>query len=146
MSSPETTLPTRRIGDGPDALDVSVVGLGCNNFGWRLDLEGTRAVLDAALDAGITLLDTADVYGGAGGSEQLMGEVLEGRRDDVVLATKFGMDMGDAPGKPGAAPGSRDYIRWAVEGSLRRLRTDRIDLSSTTRLTASPRSPTRSRR
>ena len=127
MSSPATDLPTRRIGDGATALEVSVVGLGCNNFGGRLDLEGTRAVLEAALDAGITLLDTADVYGGSGGSELLIGEVLEGRREEVVLATKFGMDMsgGDVPEAP---KGSRDYIRWAVEGSLRRLRTDRIDL------------------
>src|SRR6266702_2641794 len=83
----------RRLGkDGPE---VSVVGLGCNNFGGRVDLEGTRAVVDAALDAGITLLDTADVYGNRGGSEELLGEVLQGRRDRVVLATKFGSDMGD---------------------------------------------------
>src|SRR5215213_4229844 len=126
MSTPATTLQTRTIGDEHSGVDVSVVGLGCNNFGWRLDIDGTRAVLEAALGAGITLLDTADIYGDGGGSETLMGEVLEGRRDDYVLATKFGMDMGD--GSPDVPRGSRDYIRWAVEGSLERLRTDRIDL------------------
>jgi aryl-alcohol dehydrogenase-like predicted oxidoreductase len=113
---------TRRLGtDGPE---VSAVGLGCNNFGMRVDLEGTRAVVDAALDAGITLLDTADIYGGKGGSESLLGEVLDGRRDRAVLATKFGGDMGDGT----EARGSRDYIRKAVEDSLQRLRTDYIDL------------------
>ena len=128
MSGPPTTLPTRRIGDGPDALEVSVVGLGCNNFGWRLDLDGTRAVLDAALDAGITLFDTADVYGGGGDSERLMGEVLDGRRSEYVIATKFGMEMSGAEGVPDVPRGSRDYIRWAAEGSLERLRVERIDL------------------
>jgi len=113
---------TRRLGtEGPE---VSVVGLGCNNFGMRVDLDGTRAVVDAALEAGITLLDTADIYGGKGGSESFLGEVLDGRRDRVVLATKFGGDMGDGT----EARGSRDYIRKAVEGSLKRLRTDYIDL------------------
>ena len=113
---------TRRLGnEGPE---VSVVGLGCNNFGGRVDLVGTRAVVDAALDAGITLLDTADVYGNKGGSESFLGEVLEGRRDQVVLATKFGGDMGDGT----TARGSREYIRKAVDASLERLRTDRIDL------------------
>ena len=112
----------RRLGaEGPE---VSVVGLGCNNFGGRVDLGGTRAVVDAALDAGITLFDTADVYGGKGGSEAFLGELLEGRRDRVVLATKFGGDMGDGT----EARGSRDYIRKAVDASLRRLRTDYIDL------------------
>ncbi|MFL5981687.1 MAG: aldo/keto reductase [Gaiellaceae bacterium] len=112
----------RRLGnDGPT---VSVVGLGCNNFGMRVDLDGTRAVVDAALDAGITLFDTADIYGGTGGSESFLGEVLEGRRDRVVLATKFGGDMGDGT----EARGSREYIRKAVEASLQRLRTDYIDL------------------
>jgi aryl-alcohol dehydrogenase-like predicted oxidoreductase len=109
---------------GAEGPEVSAVGLGCNNFGMRVDLDGTRAVVEAALDAGVTLLDTADVYGGKGGSETFLGEVLEGRRDGVVLATKFGGDMGDGT----EARGSRDYIRKAVEGSLRRLRTDRIDL------------------
>jgi aryl-alcohol dehydrogenase-like predicted oxidoreductase len=113
---------TRRLGnDGPE---VSVVGLGCNNFGGRVDLEGTRAVVDAALDAGITLFDTADIYGDKGGSESFLGEVLAGRRDGVVLATKFGGDMGDGT----QARGSRDYIRKAVDASLQRLRTDHIDL------------------
>ena len=110
---------------GRSELTVSAVGLGCNNFGRRLDKAGTRAVLDAALDQGITLMDTADVYGGGGASESLMGELLEGRRDRVVLATKFGMDMGEDGDVP---RGSRAYARRAVEGSLRRLRTDVIDL------------------
>jgi aryl-alcohol dehydrogenase-like predicted oxidoreductase len=112
----------RRLGkEGPE---VSVVGLGCNNFGGRVDLEGTRAVVAAALDAGITLLDTADIYGNRGGSEEFLGEVLEGRRDRVRLATKFGGDMGDGE----TARGSRAYVRKAIEGSLRRLRTDHVDL------------------
>jgi aryl-alcohol dehydrogenase-like predicted oxidoreductase len=113
---------TRRLGsEGPE---VSVVGLGCNNFGGRVDLAGTRAVVDAALDAGVTLFDTADVYGGQGGSERFLGEVLEGRRDQVLLATKFGGDMGDGT----EARGSREYIRKAIDGSLERLRTDYVDL------------------
>jgi len=113
---------TRRLGsEGPE---VSVVGLGCNNFGMRVDLERTRAVVDAALDAGITLFDTADIYGGQGGSESFLGEVLEGRRDRVVLATKFGGDMGDGT----ETRGSRDYIRKAIDASLRRLRTDYVDV------------------
>jgi aryl-alcohol dehydrogenase-like predicted oxidoreductase len=112
----------RRLGsDGPE---VSVVGLGCNNFGMRVDLEGTRAVVEAALEAGVTLFDTADIYGNKGGSESFLGEVLEGRRDRVVLATKFGGDMGDGT----EARGSRDYIRKACAASLERLRTDVIDL------------------
>ncbi|MDT7798630.1 MAG: hypothetical protein QOI78_2063 [Actinomycetota bacterium] len=114
---------------GNSGLLVSVVGLGCNNFGGRLDIDGTRAVVDAALDAGITLFDTADIYGGAGASESLLGEVLRGRRDDVVLATKFGhqnytMDYSPAAG----AKAGRSYIRRAAEASLRRLQTDYIDL------------------
>jgi aryl-alcohol dehydrogenase-like predicted oxidoreductase len=113
---------------GHSGLVVSVVGLGGNNFGRRLDVDGTRAVVDAAFDAGITLIDTADIYGNQGGSESLLGEVLEGRRDQVVLATKFGMDMGGANGPDWGARGSRRYIRLAVEASLRRLRTDWIDL------------------
>jgi aryl-alcohol dehydrogenase-like predicted oxidoreductase len=114
---------------GNSGLTVSVVGLGCNNFGSRLDLTGTRAVVGAAIDAGITLLDTADIYGGGGKSEELLGEVLAGRRDQVVLATKFGhrnADMGY--GHAAGAKGGRNYIRRAVEESLRRLRTDYIDL------------------
>jgi len=117
-----TDLPTRSLGDS--GLEVSVVGLGCNNFGRRVDLAGTRAVLDAAFASGVTFLDTADIYGGRGASEELLGQALEGRRDQVVLATKFGMDMGDGKGPRG----SPDYIREAVEASLRRLRTDVIDL------------------
>ena len=124
--SPTTPLPTRRLGDSE--LEASLVGLGCNNFGGRLDAEGTAAVLEAALDAGITFFDTADVYGGGGGSERLMGEALEGRRNEFLLATKFGWELPEAEGAPDAPRGSREYIRWAVEGSLRRLRTDRIDL------------------
>lgn len=118
----------RQLGDS--GLTVSVVGLGCNNFGRRLDLDGTRAVVEAALEAGVTLFDTADTYGKEhdGGSEALLGEVLAGRRDDVVLATKFGMDMAGANGPDWGVRGSRRYIRRAVEASLRRLRTDYIDL------------------
>src|SRR3954469_18790542 len=116
------TMPTRRLGDSE--IEVSVLGLGCNNFGRRVDLDGTRRVIDAALDEGVTFLDTADIYGGAGSSEELMGQALEGRRDRVVLATKFGMDMGDGKGPRGSAA----YVRDAVEASLRRLRTDRIDV------------------
>ncbi len=114
---------------GNSGLVVSVVGLGCNNFGRRLDVERTRAVVDAALDAGVTLLDTAETYGGRGQSEELLGEVLAGRRDQVVLATKFGSQGGDMGYGPAAgAKGGRAYVRRAVEHSLRRLRTDYIDL------------------
>ena len=114
----------RRLGSsGPE---VSVVGLGCNNFGSRVDEAGTRAVVEAALDAGVTLFDTADVYGNRGGSEELLGRALEGRRDRVVLATKFGHAMSSADER--VARGSPEYIRRAVEASLRRLRTDWIDL------------------
>jgi len=113
---------TRKLGDG--GPEVTVVGLGTNNFGARCDLEQTRAVIEAALDEGITLFDTADIYS-QGTSEAYIGEVLEGRRDRVVLATKFGKPMDDAPELP---RGSREYIRWAIEGSLKRLRTDAIDL------------------
>jgi aryl-alcohol dehydrogenase-like predicted oxidoreductase len=113
---------TRHLGDG--GPEVSVVGLGTNNFGRRCDYEQTLAVIDAALDAGVTLFDTADIYG-QGMSEDYIGRALEGRRDKVVLATKFGMAMDD---RPDDSPGRREYIRWAVEGSLRRLRTDVIDV------------------
>jgi len=114
---------------GDSGLRVSVVGLGCNNFGGRLDAARTRAVVDAALDAGVTLLDTADMYGDRGGSETLLGQALQGRRDQVVLATKFGHQRGDMGYGPAAgAKGGRAYIRRAVEESLRRLRTDHIDL------------------
>ena len=108
---------------GDSGLEVSVVGLGCNNFGRRVDLDGTRAVVDAALEQGVTFFDTADTYG-RGQSEELLGRVLEGRRDQVMLATKFGMDMGDGKGPRG----SRGYILQAVEASLKRLATDTIDL------------------
>ncbi|MFE1827316.1 aldo/keto reductase [Streptomyces yangpuensis] len=114
---------------GSSGLHVSAVGLGCNNFGGRLDARATRAVVDAALDAGVTLLDTADIYGGAGGSERHLGQALKGRRDQVVLATKFGYDGVDMKYGPAAgARGGRAYIRRAVEESLRRLETDHIDL------------------
>jgi aryl-alcohol dehydrogenase-like predicted oxidoreductase len=114
---------------GDSGLLVSAVGLGCNNFGGRLDVAGARAVVDAAIDAGVTLFDTAEMYGTDGGSELALGEVLAGRRDKIVLATKFGhvrVDMGYGPAA--GAKGSRNYIRIAVEKSLRRLRTDYIDL------------------
>ena len=114
---------------GDSGLLVSAIGLGCNNFGVRLDAEGTRAVVDAAIEAGVTLLDTADMYGGGGGSESLLGEVLKGRREQVVLATKFGhqnYDMGY--GVAAGAKGGRAYVRRAVEESLHRLQTDHIDL------------------
>ena len=100
---------------GDSGLLVSVVGLGCNNFGARLDTEGTRAVVDAAIDAGITLFDTADIYGNSGGSEVALGEVLGSRRDKIVLATKFGhprVDMGYVPAA--GAKGGRSYIKRAV--------------------------------
>jgi aryl-alcohol dehydrogenase-like predicted oxidoreductase len=114
-------LPLRPLGHlGPE---VSLVGLGCNNFGRRIELDATRAVVDAALAEGVTFFDTADIYG-SGRSEELLGEVLAGRREQVVLATKFGMDMGDGKGPRG----SREYIRQAVRESLRRLRTDVIDV------------------
>jgi aryl-alcohol dehydrogenase-like predicted oxidoreductase len=114
---------------GGSGLLVSEVGLGCNNFGGRIDAAATRAVVDAAIDAGVTLFDTADIYGNAGGSETLLGEILGRRRDQVVLATKFGHqdhDMGYHAAT--GAKGGRSYIRHAVEQSLRRLRTDHIDL------------------
>jgi aryl-alcohol dehydrogenase-like predicted oxidoreductase len=114
---------------GSSGLIVSVVGLGGNNFGRRVDLAGTRVVVDAAIDAGITLIDTADVYGSGGASEDLLGQALSGRRDQVVLATKFGHQDHDLGYGPAAgAKGGRSYIRRAVEGSLRRLCTDYIDL------------------
>lgn len=110
---------------GRSGLLVSVVGLGCNNFGGRADLEQTRAVVDAAIDLGITLFDTADIYGNKGGSEELLGQVLGKRRRDIVLATKFGMEMGEGDYRRGA---NRHYIMKAFEDSLRRLRTDYVDL------------------
>ena len=115
-------------------LRVSRVGLGCNNFGGRLNLARTRLVVDAALDAGVTFLDTADIYGGrsgpsrygnTGGSERFLGTVLRGRREQVVLATKFGHDMGGDRGVPRGAPA---YVRSAVDASLARLETDHVEL------------------
>ena len=117
-----TNIETRPLGHS--GIQVSVVGLGCNQFGGRLDLEGTREVVDGAISHGITFLDTADRYGDTR-SEEFLGEVLKGRRDEVVLATKFGLDLGDGWNGPRGAP---EYIRHAVEGSLRRLQTDVIDL------------------
>ncbi len=110
---------------GRSGLRVSAVGLGCNNFGGRIDLDATRAVIHKALDVGVTLFDTADVYGERGGSETCMGEVLGDARKRIVLATKFGMPMDDSGDSQG---GSRRYVFAAVEASLRRLKTDWIDL------------------
>jgi aryl-alcohol dehydrogenase-like predicted oxidoreductase len=109
---------TRKIG----SLDVSVVGLGCNNFGGRLDYDASAAVVHAALDAGITCFDTADIYGGTH-SEEYLGRALGSHRDDIVVATKFGMQVD--PERRGAKP---DYVHRALEDSLRRLQTDRVDL------------------
>jgi aryl-alcohol dehydrogenase-like predicted oxidoreductase len=106
---------------GSSGLRASRVGLGCNNFGARVDLAGTRRVVDAALDAGITFLDTAELYGNEGGSERFLGEILEGRRDRVVLATKFGWGSEHGDGSAGT-------VRKAIDGSLARLRTDHVDL------------------
>jgi aryl-alcohol dehydrogenase-like predicted oxidoreductase len=117
----------RQLGDS--GLTVSVVGLGCNNFGRRLDAGRTDAVVNAAVDAGITLFDTADIYRGEHGfSEELLGKALGSRRDEVVIATKFGGDMGGVNGPDWGVRGSRRYIRKAVESSLQRLGTDWIDL------------------
>ncbi|MFL5941876.1 MAG: aldo/keto reductase [Gaiellaceae bacterium] len=113
---------TRFLGEG--GPEVSVVGLGTNNFGGRIDYEQSLAVVDAALDAGVTLIDTADIYG-QGTSEEFIGRALEGRRDRVLIATKFGKPMDE---RPEERRGNPDYIRWAVESSLRRLRTDVIDV------------------
>ncbi len=121
------TRSQRRKRLGTSGLPVSVVGLGCNNFGGRIDAEQTRAVVHAALDAGVTLFDTADIYG-QGHSEEFLGLALGARRDEVVIASKFGMDMQGANGPDWGARGSRRYVRRAVESSLRRLGTDWIDL------------------
>jgi aryl-alcohol dehydrogenase-like predicted oxidoreductase len=110
---------------GRSGLRVSVVGLGCNNFGGRIDLEAARAVVHRALDLGVTLFDTSDTYGNRGGSETCLGEILGARRKDIVLATKFGLAMDDEGRLKGA---SRGYIMSAVEASLRRLKTEWIDL------------------
>lgn len=114
---------------GDSGLIVSVVGVGCNNFGRRIDPDASHKVVHAAVDAGITLFDTADTYGTPhGASEELLGEALGSRRDDVIVATKFGSDMEGVNGRDFGARGSRRYVQIAVEASLRRLRTDRIDL------------------
>src|SRR5205809_5102590 len=107
------------------SLELAAVGLGCNNFGGRTDFAGTQAVVHRALDLGVTLFDTADVYGNKGKSEEFLGEILQNRRKDVVIATKFGMPMSDNT-RPRDA--SRAYVMRAVEASLKRLRTDWIDL------------------
>ena len=112
---------------GPSGLMVSTIGLGTNAFGSRIDEQQSRTVVDAAIDAGVTLFDTSDTYG-TGASEEVLGRALGTRRDDVVLATKFGMDMGGANGPDWGARASRRYVRTAVEASLRRLGTDHVDL------------------
>ena len=111
-------MQTRNIG----SLEVSVIGLGCNNFGWRIDANASGKVVDAAIASGINFFDTADRYGN-GSSEEFLGRALEGQRDQVVIATKFGMEMGKD--QQGASP---KYVRRAIEASLQRLRTDRVDL------------------
>ena len=110
---------------GRTGLAVSALGLGCNNFGMRLDLNETRAVIDAATEVGINFIDTADVYGGRGGSERLLGATLGARRKDFILATKFGLPM-DTGGR--LQGGSRSYVLSAVETSLKRLKTEWIDI------------------
>ena len=110
---------------GPSGLSISLVGLGCNNFGGRIGIEETRAVVDRALELGINFFDTADVYGNKGGSEDCLGQVMGERRKDIILATKFAMPMSDDPTMRGA---SRAYIVKACEASLKRLKTDWIDL------------------
>jgi aryl-alcohol dehydrogenase-like predicted oxidoreductase len=112
---------TRKIG----SLDVSIVGVGCNNFGMRIDQDATTKVVDAAIDAGINFFDTADVYGGRGQSEVMLGKALGSRRDDVLVATKFGSPMSDDGQSQGGSP---RWIKQAVTDSLKRLGTDRIDL------------------
>jgi aryl-alcohol dehydrogenase-like predicted oxidoreductase len=110
---------------GGSGLRVSAVGLGCNNFGQRIDLEASRPVIHKAIDLGITLFDTADIYSNMGGSETVLGAVLGDRRKDIVLATKYSKPMAEDGTKQGA---SRRYIMNAVEASLKRLKTDYIDL------------------
>ena len=110
---------------GSHGPEVSLVGLGTNNFGGRIDLAASRRVVDKALDLGVTLIDTADTYGGQGGSEEFLGQILGPRRKSIVLATKFGLPMDEAGKLRGA---SRGYVMRAVEASLRRLKTDWIDL------------------
>ena len=110
---------------GSSGIQVSTVGIGCNAFGTRIDQEQTTAVVDAAFEHGVTFFDTADVYGE---SEVLLGKALAGRRDDVVVATKFGMDLDGRNGDDSGHRGSAAYVRTAIEASLQRLGTDRVDL------------------
>jgi aryl-alcohol dehydrogenase-like predicted oxidoreductase len=112
---------------GSSGISVSAVGVGCNAFATRIDAEQTKAVVDAAFEQGLTFFDTADKYG-LGGSEELLGKSLQGRREEVVVATKFGMDMEGVNGDDGGRRGAESYVRTAVEASLRRLGTDYIDL------------------
>ncbi|KAA1376093.1 aldo/keto reductase [Aeromicrobium fastidiosum] len=119
MTSPRTL--------GSSDIQVPTVGVGCNAFGSRIDLEQTKAVVDAAIEHGVTFFDTADTYG-KGSSEELLGRALGDRRDQVVIATKFGMDMEGVNGDDGGRRGTAAYVRTAVEASLRRLGTDHIDL------------------
>jgi aryl-alcohol dehydrogenase-like predicted oxidoreductase len=120
-----TEMTYRRLGDS--GLVVSAVGVGCNAFGRRVGLDAVRGIVDAAEDTGATFLDTSDSYG-LGQSEEMIGVALQGRRDRFVIATKFGSDMHGSNGPDHGARGSRRYVRRAVEASLKRLRTDRIDL------------------
>lgn len=112
---------------GSSDISVSTVGVGCNAFGTRIDADQVRAVVDAAFEHGVTFFDTADTYG-AGESEELLGKALQGRRDEVVIGTKFGMDMHGVNGDDGGRRGTPTYVRTAVEASLARLGTDHIDL------------------
>ncbi|GAB3877909.1 aldo/keto reductase [Terrabacter terrigena] len=123
MTTPDMTY--RQLGDS--GLTVSTVGIGCNNFGRRVDQDGTNAVVRQAIESGVTLFDTADIYG-LGASEEMLGLALGSERENVVVATKFGMDMQGSNGPDWGVRGSRRYIRKAVEASLRRLGTDWIDL------------------
>jgi aryl-alcohol dehydrogenase-like predicted oxidoreductase len=114
---------------GRSELEVSVLGLGCNQIGRSVDGEGARRLIDECEAVGVTLVDTADTYGDAGTSEEFLGDALAGaRRERFVVATKFGMQLSGIPNVPDVPRGSREYVRWAVEGSLRRLQTDHIDL------------------
>ena len=118
---------------GNSGLTVSIIGLGANNFGWRLDVEKSRPVIEEAIESGINFIDTSDSYD-TGNSETILGEVLKGRREDVVIATKFGSNMGGSNGPDWGARASRRYVHRAVEASLRRLQTDWIDLYQLHRL------------
>jgi aryl-alcohol dehydrogenase-like predicted oxidoreductase len=118
---------------GNSGLTVSIIGLGANNFGWRLDVEKSRPVIEEAIESGINFIDTSDSYD-TGNSETILGEVLKGRREDVVIATKFGSNMGGSNGPDWGARASRRYVNRAVEASLRRLQTDWIDLYQLHRL------------